>query len=224
MDEDKIDKYIESFNSIYQGNNFISDRNKEIDNNDPYKKIDTFMKDFKNSGLYREPTFMEITKYPHYEKVCSNILSFYFDINREHNLGDLVLRSLLKAANIEIEKIDEIDVYTEYPTETGKSIDLVLYNKNFAIGIENKIKATVYNDLEDYAKTIESLNDNTYKLILSLRDETTIANDYGYINVTYEKFIDNLKELTKPVWDSSNKWHIFLQEFITTMENLKGEI
>lgn len=224
MEFDKIDKFLDEFNKIYKGKNYSSiDKNKLYSSNS-YEKIDNFMKEFNNSCFYREPTFMEITKYPHYEKVCSNILSFYFDINREHNFGDLILKSFLMAANIEINNIEQLDVFTEYRTLKGNSIDLVLYNDDFVIGIENKIKALVYNDLDDYAETIESINEKAYKIILSLNDESDIAERNGYINVTYDKFTNNIKELTKQVWDNGNKWHIFLNEFIKTIENLKGEI
>ena len=40
----------------------------------------------------KEKTFMEVSGYPHYENVCSNILSFYFNPNEEHRLNDTVLK------------------------------------------------------------------------------------------------------------------------------------
>ena len=231
---DKIEEFLNTFNKTYNGKNYKS--TLKIDNSAEdcehkttnikhkgFEKIDSFIKEFNSSCFYREPTFMEITKYPHYEKVCSNILSFYFDIHREHNFGDLILKSFLMAANIEINNIEQIEVFTEYRTAKGNSIDLVLYNDDFVIGIENKINAPVYNNLEDYAETIKHINNKSYKIILSLNDETAVAKDNNYINVTYDKFLNNVEELTKEVWDNNNKWHIFLREFITTIQNLKGE-
>ena len=45
--------------------------------------------DFKSIPQYkRTKTFMEISGYPHYENVCSNILSFYLNPANEHGLKD----------------------------------------------------------------------------------------------------------------------------------------
>ena len=51
--------------------------------------------DFKSIPKHkRTRTFMEISGYPHYENVCSNILKFYLDTKNEHGLKNLVLNSL----------------------------------------------------------------------------------------------------------------------------------
>lgn len=61
---------------------------------------------------------------------------------------------MIKSANIRINNnINKKEVEPEYPTFKGNYTDLVLYHDDFLIGIENKIKTSVYNDLEDYAKT-----------------------------------------------------------------------
>ena len=43
----------------------------------------------------KEESFVSICGFPHREKVASNILSFFFDTSREHNLYDLFVRSLI---------------------------------------------------------------------------------------------------------------------------------
>lgn len=60
--------------------------------------MEKFLKDAEhiyNRIPKKEKTFMEVSGYPHYENVCSNILSFYFNPNEEHRLNDIVLKSLL---------------------------------------------------------------------------------------------------------------------------------
>jgi hypothetical protein len=42
------------------------------------------------------PTFMEISQYPHYENVSSNILAFFLDPSNPHGLGSLCLDALLE--------------------------------------------------------------------------------------------------------------------------------
>ena len=92
----------------------------------------------------KEKTFMDVSGYPHYENVCSNILAFYFNTIEEHNMNNLVINSLIKVLknnNINIEPIKENDIVKvsrEYTTLKGNRIDIVLENDNLVIGIENK--------------------------------------------------------------------------------------
>jgi len=56
-----------------------------------YKKL---IKEFKKIPKKDEVlhTYLEICGQPHYENVCSNILSFFFDTKRNHKFKDLVLK------------------------------------------------------------------------------------------------------------------------------------
>src|ERR1035441_1950722 len=99
----------------------------------------------------RSQTFMDISGYPHYENVCSNILKFYFDPAAEHGLGDLLLTSFLRMAGVtELPALSNASVKTRRGTDGGNSIDLVIEGEAFTIGIENKIFHWLANDLEDY--------------------------------------------------------------------------
>lgn len=231
MKLEELDRFFYELNQINKKQTTNSKQSKpritkKINNNMKIdlKKANEVIQKFNNSAFYKEPTFFEITKFPHSEIVYSNILAFYFNIKKEHNFGDLILRALLKSADIQIKEIKQLNVYTEYYTNNGNRIDLVLYSDNFVIGIENKINATIYNDLKDYADTLNKINSNCYKIILSLKDESTVANENGYINVTYSNFINNIRLFTKDVWDGNNKWHILLEEVMTTIENMKGDV
>ena len=59
--------------------------------NERYKKLFEELRKIK-SGPARRKTFMDISGYPHYENVVSNILSFYFDDSEEHGMKDLWFR------------------------------------------------------------------------------------------------------------------------------------
>lgn len=137
-------------------------------------------------------TYMDILCYPHYENVCSNILAFYFNPSEEHNLNNLVINSFIKiliSKNYDIEEINEDDklkVEREYTTIKGNRIDIVIQNNDFVIGIENKIDASVYNDLEDYSETLNKLNRNSIKVLLSLYDNSSKVDKSEFINITYQ--------------------------------------
>jgi hypothetical protein len=185
------------------------------------KLVDDFnaLKIKERSGM----TFLEIAKCPHLENVWSNILAFYLNPNNEHNLFDLILNSVFETADkkITINNFKNIRVRTEYPTDLGNRIDIVVFADSFIIGIENKVGAGLYNDLEDYSNTIEGLakpqNLPTYKIVLS-KNRTTPTN--GFVNIVYSDLIKNIK---KNIGDftaySDTKYLIFLFDFLKNIEN-----
>lgn len=178
----------------------------------------------------KEKTFMDISGYSHYENVCSNILAFYFNTVDEHKFNNFVTNAfikVLKNKNIDIDLLKEDDIVKvsrEYITLKGNRIDIVLENNKFIIGIENKIEASIYNDLKDYADTLNKLNKNSIKILLSLHDNSNIINQSEFINITYQEFLNQLKIDLIYFQDKSNKWLIFLNEFIKSFDNFKGEI
>ena len=175
----------------------------------------------------KEKTFMDITGYPHYENVSSNILAFYFNPNEEHKLKKLVINSLfkvLKNYNIYLDLNEDINIQREYMTLKGNRIDLVIQNKDFVIGIENKLYASVYNDLNDYADTLNKIDKNSIKILLSLNNNKKVIKNTEFINITYQEFFNQLKIDLFEAQDKNNKWYIFLEEFIKNLENFEGEL
>lgn len=192
------------------------------------KEAEVFLKEV--NEMYKqipkkEKTFMQIAGFPHYENVCSNILAFYLNPKEEHKLNDIVLTTLLDIIKEKEEKTNtkisfsNMSILREFPTENGNRIDIVIQNEEIAIGIENKIMAQVYNDLDDYYKTIDKLNKNSVKILLSLHNETEIAEKNKFINITYNEFFEKLMKNLSNYNNETNKWYIYLLDFI---KNLKG--
>ena len=190
---------------------------------------------FEASEIYKripikEKTFMDVSGYPHYENVSSNILAFYFNTKEEHNLNNLVINSFIKVIkkkNINIDLLDsseEVEVHREYTTLKGNRIDIVLKNNSFIIGIENKLNATVYNDLDDYSKTLNKLDKNSIKILLSLHDNFNVIKNSEFTNITYQELLCQLKVDLCNYKKYNNKWYIFLNEFIINLENYEGEV
>ena len=196
-----------------------------------FKKLEDFLKEIQiiySKLPVKEKTFMEVSGYPHYENVCSNILSFYLNPKEEHKLDDIVVKSLIKTIQLKTNLVDvntsNFDVFREYTTQKGNRIDIVLKNDEIVIGIENKIKASVYNDLEDYANTLNGLNKASVKVLLSLYNNEKVTANTEFINITYQEFFSKLKADLENVQDKDNKWYIFLEEFIKNIENFEGEL
>ena len=61
----------------------------------------------------RQPTFLEIAGYPHYENVCSRILAFFFDSGKPHGLGTLFLDALAQVGGIQNRETIDSNVSVE---------------------------------------------------------------------------------------------------------------
>jgi hypothetical protein len=169
------------------------------------------------------PTFMEIAGYPHYENVCSNILAFFFDTEEQHEYKDLFLNSLLKCVDEELlsKDITTLNVIREMPTDKGNRIDLIIDTEEVVIGIENKIWAGLYNDLEDYSNfLINKFKKETVKIVLSLKKVPEFQLSAGFVNVTYSEFFENVKQdLGNQLISKNNRYLFQLIDFIETMQN-----
>ncbi len=177
------------------------------------------------SATEQSESIFDIAGYPHYENVSSNILAFFLNPHNEHKLGELLLSSLLNLSGGSETHHVNVKVNREVSTNKGSRLDIVIYTDNQIIGIENKIYHTLNNDLEDYSN---SLNEwatpdqlHVVKVILSLRKE---KESFGFVCVTYDEFFSKIKErLGNYVSTSSQKWLLYLIDFMSTIEKLKGD-
>lgn len=169
-------------------------------------------------------TFMEIAGYPHYENVCSNILKFYLNPKTKlHGLDDLLFKSLLQSSNklnAPFTDFDNVTVKREVVTDKGR-IDLVLFTNRWVIGIENKIRHTLQNDLDEYSTFLRKQFNGRecLKIVLSLKKEGNLIGEF--INVTYKDLIRNIEANLKSFnGDVNNKYYIFFIQFIETIKNM----
>lgn len=171
-------------------------------------------------------TFLEIAKCPHLENVWTNILAFYINPNSEHNLHELLLKSIFQSVdkNVSLTNLKGVKVKTEFPTKKGNRIDIVVIADNFVLGIENKVGAGLYNDLQDYSTRIIDLAKiqelPTYKIVLS-KDPIDLSKDTNdFINLIYTKLIEIIKQnIGSYSGYSDTKYLIFLLDFLKNIEN-----
>jgi hypothetical protein len=178
-----------------------------------------------------EPTFMEIAGYPHYENVCSNILQFYLQPDNEHGFDSLLLDSLFTLINENVViNGQNIDVRREESTDKGNRIDLVIESDDFVLGIENKLFADLYNDLDDYKNYLENKylrkDRPVYKIVLSLDiiQPTFDNNLHGFKPITYALFFEKVIANIGSYFLTAREPHvIFLRDFIQTIQNLQRQ-
>ena len=182
-------------------------------------------------------TFLGIAKQPHYENVVSNIYAFFFNVYEEHNFKDLFIRNLIeliessgliKENNIFINTFSDFDIETEYTTNKGGRIDLLLSNTEHAIIIENKVYHYLDNDLDDYWDSVESVN--KVGIILSLKpisrnNYSQYKNAANFINITHSELLEHIqKKYVNYLLESSDKFTVFLKDFIQNIKNLSSTV
>ena len=181
--------------------------------------------------IERSTSIFHVSGYPHYERVCSNVLAFYLNPQREHGLGDLVLSSLLDIAGYEIgTNLSTVKIDREYYTLNGGFLDLLIVSDAFVIGIENKIYHYLNNDLADYKKTIDQKANLPQKIpiriVLSLKS-VQIPQEVGFINITYRQLWDKVKSnlgfSTSSATHKWIKWVIYLYDFMDSTALLGGD-
>ena len=177
-------------------------------------------------SIQRDPTILEILGYPYskWENAYSNTLAFFLDPKREHDFGSLFLESLLSLAKGKVERQDtqEVEVSREVRTATNKQIDLVIETETLIVGIENKIRHGLHNDLEDYGHYLEE-NANgrdVCKILLGLN----LPNDaelFGFKPIKYQAYFGKiLRRIDPAIAASTDRYLRFALEVIKTVKHL----
>ena len=188
--------------------------------------FDSLLESFKgiqSTHVIKDETIFDICGFPHYENVVSNVLAFFFDDEKKHNLNGLLTESFVEAAKITDQNLDlQFQVEREVKTNSGGYIDLLLHNDSCCIVIENKIFSPLNNDIQDYMEFArDRYNINAYGVILSIWNIDPNNNDY--INVNYSKFFDILKSNLGHFLGVHNNQHLFLLiDLINNIEELQN--
>lgn len=168
----------------------------------------------------QEKTFMNIAGIGHLENNWSRIYAYFFNPKEKHQLGRLfidVFRALIeKTSGKAAPNLDSFSIIREYPTEDGKRVDLLIKNEEEAIIIENKVYASLYNNLPSYWESVKV--PNKIGVVLSLHK--ILVKDTNFINITHEEFAKAIDEVLPQYCSFANqKVLCFLQDFINNIEN-----
>ncbi len=190
----------------------------------------------------RPANFFEIINgnQSHHEKYVSNALAFFLDSSESHGLGTLVLDALLETANAQNSVVVEGDYYVEREKSVdcggrGKGyIDIFVSDSNscidggkevggWAIAIENKVRAPVYNPLKCYCAQARKCvgKDNNPVCILLTLTERELDESRGFHNVTYERLAERVKSKLNLFDHTPSKYTYLLVEFFEHLGTLK---
>ncbi len=161
----------------------------------------------KNEEEKNKFNIFKILKLHDYEIRHSNFLAWLFDPKASHGFGTTFLENCLKLCfgneNISIGK--EIKIETEYLTNKGKKIDILIHSDTFVCVIENKYGSVEHDgQCEHYKKFINGAKEFKKKeqkfifLDIYEPDKDQFQKNkplYGYKSLTYKKILAILENL-----------------------------
>lgn len=172
-------------------------------------------------------SWLEIAGFPNRENVVSNLLAYFFDTNEDHELGDLAIVSLLAAAKIPIKTVLQTAVSRELGTTNKKRLDILVETETAVVVIENKIYASLYNDLNEYSDHAEKIaaksSKKPIKIVLSpfLVVQTESMQQLGFVAITYADLFKEIRNrLVDPLFQEPPKASTFLHDFMAGIEKI----
>ncbi len=182
---------------------------------------------------------IEIAGYPKWENVNSNLLAFYFDEKEDHEFGRLFFNSLIELYDYKIEENIELELFeTDYSverevfTDAGGRIDIVIKEEtgenndneksSWAIIIENKLYADLYNSLDDYWHSVDS--EPKFGIVLSVNpvqiDGNLFSKEIKFVNILHKELVEKVKQNLSDFYLDSNDRHLlFLKEYISNVNS-----
>lgn len=183
------------------------------------------------------PNVFELLGVDDRETRISRVLQFFLDPSEAHCLGDLVIRALsegLSDEELDEEEAIEIEsVEREVALPTGERIDLLVYGSRNVWCIENKLFATLSNDLLAYQNYVERKpgDHNAHFVLLSLGqyDESMIERAIGidglrFRPLTYQEFFEHIEKRLGPRAAQADRYYLrILLDFMSTIRALTEE-
>ena len=153
----------------------------------------------------KDSTFFEICGIDNELSTINNILAFFFDSRKGHNLQAICLNSLLGLMKVEGVKADaKVTCKKNVPTINNNTIDLLITSCDVAIIIETAIHPDLHNKFSQSFDCIET-DKLKYGVVLSVfsildaRKEKDLPSSYDFITYgkLFEKIRKNIKEQDK---------------------------
>ena len=192
-------------------------------------EITDFLSKYKISEKDNKPTFLQIAHFPRRETVWSNIIRFFLD-DKYHGMNGFLLECIFNCLkNSEFEKVGKVilakcEEYTE-----PKRIDIFVKTEDYCFFIENKVDASVRNDLNNYFDHIHKTpgKKRYFGIVLGFNlDKNEIMHNCElnekYIKdiyvLDYADLVENIKTNIFKVFTVDNKHLLFFIDFI---ENIR---
>lgn len=150
-----------------------------------------------------------------YENPFTEILSFILRPNspydNRHKFIKYFISELTKDENTSDSFCNELNIETQFPTKDGNFIDMIIYNNEYVIVLENKIEHIPINPFEEYVSEIKERYASKKILcyIFSLYECENIVNWKNKLIGDVFSVIKN-----KLQFKYNNKWDYFVEDFL----------
>ena len=153
----------------------------------------------------KDSTFFEICDIDNELSTVNDILAFFFDSSKGHNLQAICLNSLLGLMKVEGVKADaKVTCKKNVPTINNNTIDLLITSNDVAIIIETAIHPDLHNKFSQSFDCIET-DQRKYGVVLSVKSilntkqQKYLPNSYDFITYgdLFAKIRENIKEQDK---------------------------
>ncbi|BFM03772.1 hypothetical protein Psyaliredsea_24190 [Psychrobacter alimentarius] len=205
----------------------------------PYnlKRFKAFIDKFRALDFTDEElTLFDVGTRGHFENPTTELLSFFLDSTKPHDLEDSFfngLQSVIAKKNILPNLGTFESLETEVSTQSGKRIDLLVETDTALIVIECKIYHQQNNPFDEYTifgndrinKSAQhsSASKTLVKLVLCLNGNvsTDLSAD-GWYGISYNELVQYIEEgLSKTMFNNPyNKWVLFAREFLLHLKGL----
>ncbi|HEY4062810.1 MAG TPA: PD-(D/E)XK nuclease family protein [Puia sp.] len=177
-------------------------------------------------------SIFDIAGYPNWENVVSNMLAFYLTEDEQHGFGRVVFNCLPRIIRKKgVEVIEDFENESFFVQREKDNIDILIQSSikqkdinNWAILIENKIKADLYNDLGKYWNSINARV--KIGIILSLQPISEAAirkfheNGIMFYNISHKEICSEIKASLFELYDVCDDRHLlYLKDFIHNIES-----
>jgi hypothetical protein len=189
-----------------------------------FNAFEQLLREFeKRSHAPSDRTFLELGRFPHYERVISNFLAFFLDPNAEHKMGDMVLRAMQNLLDIP-GTLSDVLVETE-----SANIDILVSSTTHVIAIENKIyHHAEANPFASYVDAVRTRFRDQRRCFIVLVPFPAVTHgrreelaQLGYVTIKYDTLFAEIRAIMGAYAGSaSNRHWLLLLDFIKTIENM----
>lgn len=151
-----------------------------------------------------------------YENPFTEILAYILSSETVFSYRADFIRNLLQGISIPDPTIESLiqfaEVSTQFSTDEGNKIDLILYNDECILVFENKIFHDAVNPFEDYENYIRCKfpNHTQHFILFSYKKQNTCPENWIYLNIS-----DNFKYQQENITlEPINKWDYFVFDFL----------
>ncbi|SOE23141.1 PD-(D/E)XK nuclease superfamily protein [Spirosomataceae bacterium TFI 002] len=177
-----------------------------------------------------------ISGYPHYENVLSNWFVFFLNTAGEHGFSNLFPEAIKKCLTEKygIEGLDwldnELKSEREIITKNKKFIDIIVFDEGDSnarkfdncLIIEHKVNADLYNELDEYYK---SINVENFKLGIILSAKNREDNLTHFKNISYAELLSSIRLLLGKYQPQANyKFILYLTDLLINMDKLSDNV